>query len=81
MALTEGYTPLLLRNNDYYSGRVRHCGSYSHITSYRMARRINVDELECTKLLNSLYPSEFDFVRTGIRERNSLTIGCIRDLT
>ena len=25
---------------------------------------INIDELQCTKLLSSLYPSEFDLVRT-----------------
>lgn len=76
MALTEGYTPLnnvLKHNNEYYSGRIRHCGSYSHRTTYRIVRRINIDELECTKLLSSLYPSEFDFVRTEITEwiRNS----------
>ena len=76
MALTEGCTPLssvLKRNIEYYSGRIRHCGSYSHRTTCQMVRRINIDELECTKLLSSLYPSEFDFVRTEITEwiRNS----------
>lgn len=79
MALTGGCTPLssvLKRNNEYYSGRIRHCDSYSHRTTCRMVRRINIDELECTKLLSSIYPSEFDFVRTEITEwiQNSETV-------
>jgi adenylosuccinate synthase len=74
MALKEGHTPLnkvLKRDYEYYSGRIRRCGSFSHMTPNKT---ININELECTKLLSSLYPSEFDFVRTEIAEwaRNSV---------
>jgi SAM-dependent methyltransferase len=70
MLLTEGQTLLasvLRRNYEYYSGRHRRSmGTDSRTRPIR--RIINIDDLQCTKLLSSLYPSEFDLVRTEMTQ-------------
>lgn len=70
MILKEGQTPLenvLKKNYEYYSGRARRYRGYG--TSLRRAKRIiNIDELESVKLLGSIYPSEFDLVRTEMMQ-------------
>jgi SAM-dependent methyltransferase len=68
LVLKAGQTTLdrfLNRNPEYYSDRVRRRRSYGNIT--RTPRRVfNIDEMECVKFLTSLYPSEFDLVRTEL---------------
>lgn len=70
VVLKEGKTPLvsvLERHCEYYSGRQRRCSS----TSTRVLRKkINIDELECVKLLNPFYSGEFDLVRTEMTRWN-----------
>jgi SAM-dependent methyltransferase len=81
MVLTEGQTPLafvLKRNYEYYSGRIKHRRSTGTDSLTRHIKRIiNIDDLQCTKVLSSLYPSEFDLVRTEmvqwIQNSNMLT--------
>lgn len=64
VVLKEGQTPLvrvLERHCEYYSDRQRRCSS----TSTRVPRKkINIDELECVKLLTPYYLGEFDFVKS-----------------
>ena len=63
MLLTEGQTSLasvLKRNYEHYSDRIKH-HRFTGTDRIRYVRRIiSIDELQCTKLLSSLYPSEFE---------------------
>jgi hypothetical protein len=71
MLLTEGQTSLasvLKRNYEHYSDRFKH-HRFTGTDRIRYVRRvISIDELQCTKLLSSLYPSEFDLVRTEMNQ-------------
>jgi hypothetical protein len=71
MVLTEGQTPLervLKRNYEYYSDRIRHVRSVRTDRIRDRRRVISIDELQCTKMLSSLYPAEFDLVRTEMSQ-------------
>ena len=79
MILTEGQTSLervLKRSYEYYSDRIRHVRSVGTYRIREKSRITSIDELQCTKLLSSLYPSEFDLVRTEMTQwiQNSNTI-------
>ena len=72
MALAEGQTPLrniLKRNYEYYSDRIKRYGyqGTDKIIRHRV-KTINIDGLQCVKFLSSLYPSEFDFVKTELTQ-------------
>ena len=71
MVLREGQTSLervLKRNYEYYSDRIRHVRSVGTDRTRDKKGIISIDELECTKLLSSLYPGEFDLVRTEMTQ-------------
>ena len=71
MVLTEDQTSLasvLKRNYEYYSDRIRH---FRSVGTHRIGHTkmvISIDELQCAKLLSSLYHSEFDLVRTEMTQ-------------
>jgi hypothetical protein len=67
MLLTEGKTPLkdiLNQNYEYGSNRIRHRSSSNirGLTNKHKIKSIDIKELESTKLLSSLYPTEMDLV-------------------
>ena len=71
MVLTEGQTPferVLKRNYEYYSDRIRHVRSVGADRRRDKKGITSIDELQCTKLLSTLYPSEFDLVRTELTQ-------------
>lgn len=64
VVLKEGQTPLvsvLQRHCEYYSGRQRR---YASASTRVPKKKINIDELECVKLLTPFYPGEFDLVKS-----------------
>ena len=67
MLLTEGKTPLKdipNQNYEYGSNRIRHRSSSNigGLTTKNKMKSIDIKELESTKLLSSLYPTEMDLV-------------------
>jgi SAM-dependent methyltransferase len=75
MALTHGETPfssILSKQFEYYSGRIlgrRDTGKLHRSSTGRpRTPKFNVDDLPCARLLSSIYPDRFDFVRSELQQ-------------
>jgi transcription initiation factor TFIIIB Brf1 subunit/transcription initiation factor TFIIB len=67
MLLTEGYTSIkdtLDRNYEYNSNRIRRPRIHSIRESNYKIRSININEIECIRILSSYYAAEMDYVKT-----------------
>ncbi|HEU4823565.1 MAG TPA: hypothetical protein VFS97_09100 [Nitrososphaeraceae archaeon] len=73
LLLTEGQTPfedILARSYEFYSNRIRRRRQQRSdfrtlsIRNSRAKKLIDINELECVRLLSSLYPTELDFIKT-----------------
>ena len=67
MLLTEGSTSfkdILDRNYEYNSNRIRRPRIHSIRESNYKIRSININEIECIRILSTYYPAEMDYVKT-----------------